>query len=327
MARLRTAQEYDHLFGSGRFTLDDTWRSGFDAQLTNNDAYMRYYDISYLDRLVNDLFVEDDTGRSRFALTGYYFQGLRATDSQKTIPYVLPQMEFSYIPTTDVLGGQFRFDLNSRLLDRANGPDSDRVTGELNWRLPFIVAGGQLWTLVADARGDFYHVENNDLVDFPTVPAAAMDFTRGIPYLALDWRWPFVREGGAGRSYILEPLAQLIAQPYGGNPPGLPNEDATAFSLDDNNIFSFNQLPGYDLVESGPRANVGFIADALYPGGEIEGLLGQTYPSQTGSGAGCPDRRNRDGIGRGEPCDVEVPASGLHRPAGFRSPRWLGAAA
>ena len=38
---------YDHLFGSGRFSLDDSWRTGFDAQLTNNTAYMRFYDISY----------------------------------------------------------------------------------------------------------------------------------------------------------------------------------------------------------------------------------------------------------------------------------------
>jgi LPS-assembly protein len=273
----RVSQEYDSLFGSGRFMLDDTWRTGFDTQLTNNDAYMRYYDISYLDRLVNDLFVEDDFGRSRFALTGYYFQGLRATDQQKTIPYALPQLEFSYIPVTNWLGGQFRFDLNSVALGRSEGPDSDRVTGELNWRLPMILPAGQLWTLVADARGDFYHVQNNDLVDFPTIPTTAKDFERGIPYLALDWRWPFVSQGSPGHSYILEPLGQLVAQPYGGNPTGLPNEDATSFELDDNNIFSFDQLSGYDLVETGPRANVGFIADALYPGGEVQGLLGQTF--------------------------------------------------
>jgi LPS-assembly protein len=275
------AQGYDDLFGSGRFMLNDTWRTGFDAQLTDNDAYMRYYDISYLDRLTNDLFLENDVGRSRFAVTGYYFQGLRATDEQKTIPYVLPQVEFNYIPSVSVLGGQFRFDFNSIALGRSEGPDSDRVTGELNWRLPFIFAGGQLWTVVADARGDFFHVQNNDLVDFPATPTVAKDFERGIPYLALDWRWPFVSEGSAGHSFILEPLAQLIAQPYGGNPAGLPIEDATSFEFDDNNIFSFNQLPGYDLVESGPRANVGFIADALYPGGEVQGLLGQTYRLKT----------------------------------------------
>jgi LPS-assembly protein len=272
-----TAQEYDHLFGSGRIGLTDTWRTGFDAQLTNNDAYMRFYDISYLDRLVNDLFVEDDFGRSRFFVTGYYFQGLRSTDSQRRIPYVLPEMDFSYIPTQNVIGGQFRFDLSSASLARSEGPDSQRVTAELGWRRPFIFAAGQVWTLVADARGDFYHIQNNDVIDFPAVPAKSFDFSRGIPYAALDWRWPFIAEGGAGRSYLLEPLAQVIAQPYGGNPTGLPIKDTNSFELDDNNIFSFNQFPGYYLVESGPRANVGFIATALFQGGEVEGLVGQTY--------------------------------------------------
>jgi LPS-assembly protein len=271
------AQGYDHLFGSGRIGIDDTWRTGFDVQLTNNAAYMRFYDISYLDRLVNDLFLEDDFGRSRFFLTGYYFQGLRSTDSQRTIPYVLPEVDFNYIPASNVLGGQFRFDLTSASLDRSEGPNSQRVTGELNWRAPFIFAGGQLWTLVADARGDFYHIQNNDVADFPAVPTKSFSFTRGIPYVALDWRWPFIDEGSAGHSYLLEPLAQIIAQPYGGNPTGLPIKDTNSFELDDNNIFSFNQFPGYYLVESGPRANVGFIGDAMFPGGEVQGLLGQTY--------------------------------------------------
>ena len=58
------AQTYGHLFGSGRIGLDGDWRTGFDVQTTTNNAYMRYYDISYLDRLVNDLFVEN----GRFAL-------------------------------------------------------------------------------------------------------------------------------------------------------------------------------------------------------------------------------------------------------------------
>ncbi len=271
------SQFYDHLFGSGRIGIDDTWRTGFDAQLTNNAGYMRFYDISYLDRLVNDLFVEDDFGRSRFFITGYYFQGLRSTDNQRTIPYVLPEVDFNYIPSNNIFGGQFRFDLTSASLARSEGPDSQRVTGQMDWRVPMIFGGGQLWTLVADARGDFYHLQNNDVADFPNVPTKSFSFTRGIPYVALDWRWPFIASGGAGRSYLLEPLAQFIAQPYGGNPSGLPIKDTNSFELDDNNIFSFNQFPGYYLVESGPRANVGFIGDALFTGGEIQGLIGQTY--------------------------------------------------
>ncbi len=271
------AQYYDHLFGSGRFALNSTWRTGFDAELTNNSAYMRFYDISYLDRLVNDLFVENETGRSRFALTGYYFQGLRATDVQGLIPYVLPELDYTFIPISHVAGGRFRFDINSVALGRSNGPDSQRFTTELNWRLPMVFGGGQLWTLIADARGDVFHIDNNDPIDFPSVPDKSRVVARGIPYLALDWRWPFIANAKSGNSYMLEPVAQLIAQPYGGNPSGLPIEDADAFEFDDNNLFSVDQLPGYDLVESGPRANIGFMADAFFQGGEFQGLLGQTY--------------------------------------------------
>ncbi len=98
-------QDYDHFFGAGRFALSNNWRTGFDAQLTNNSGYMRLYDISYLDRLVNDIFVENESGRSLFNLKSYYFEGLRATDVQRRIPYVLPLLNYSLIPIHNVLGG------------------------------------------------------------------------------------------------------------------------------------------------------------------------------------------------------------------------------
>ena len=152
-------QDYDHLFGSGRFALSDTWRTGFDTQLTNNSGYMRLYDISYLDRLVSDLFVEDDSGRSRFATTGYYFQGLRSTDVERRIPYVLPRLQYSFIPTQNLLGGQFRLDLSGVALARGSGRDDQRMTAESSWKKPFIFGDGQLWTFSFDGRGDTYRIE------------------------------------------------------------------------------------------------------------------------------------------------------------------------
>ena len=269
------AQTYGHIFGSGRFKLSDNWRSGFDVQATSNNAYMRFYDISFLDRLVNDIFLEATPGRSRFAMTSYYFQGLRSTDITARIPFVLPKLEFSYIPVQKVAGGSFRFDLNGVAIGRDNQRNDQRITGELNWKKPFTLDNGQLWTVVADARGDAYHF------DTPVAgPPRTTDSTleRGTAYVALDWRWPFVANGSSvGHSYIVQPIAQVIAQPYGGNPRGLRIEDSQAFEFDDNNVFSFNQVPGYDLIESGPRANVGAMAEALFPGGKVEAQVGQTY--------------------------------------------------
>ena len=267
-------QTYGHLFGSGRFGLSDTWRTGFDIQTTSDPAYMRFYDISFLDRLVNDLFIEDTPGRSRFNLASYYFEGLRSTDVAARIPYVLPRLEASFIPTTKVAGGSFRFDLSGVSLGRDSGRNDQRVTGEMNWKTPVVLGNGQIWTFVLDARGDAYHFEN-PLVG--ATPASNYFVERGTAYGALDWRWPFIAAGAAGRSYVIEPIAQFIAQPYGGNPNNLRIEDANDFEFSDTNVFSFNQVPGYDLIESGPRANAGVIAEAFFPGGSVEGQVGQTY--------------------------------------------------
>ncbi|MBV9549214.1 MAG: LPS-assembly protein LptD [Alphaproteobacteria bacterium] len=269
------AQFYDHIFGSGRFALSGNWQSGFDLQLTNNSAYMRFYDISFLDRLNSNVFLENDSGRSRFNLAGYFFQGLRATDAASAIPVAAPFLEYSFIPARDVFGGQFRFDLNGIALSRGSGINQQRLSGELRWRLPLVAPGGQLWTFTADARGDGYRLEAPTAT--ATLPKGENLVARGVPYVALDWRWPFLAQGGSGRSYILEPIAQLVAQPYGGNPKELRNEDSSDFEFSDTNLFSVNQLPGYDLVESGPRANVGLNAEALFNGGEVQAMVGQTY--------------------------------------------------
>lgn len=267
-----TNQFYASLFGSGRIALSDAWRIGYDAQLTNNDTYLKRYDFSQLDRLVNDLFIEGEGGRTRFAVTGYAFQGLRAGDNSSVIPFVLPLVEFSYMPLNKWLGGQFRFDASSIALTRDVGGNDQRMSAEARMRWPAVLPGGQLLTLQLDARGDVYHVD--DALG-PGTPDKFI--SRGVPYAALDWRWPFISSGSHGRALIVEPIAQFILQPYGGNPAGIPNEDSAAFELDENNVLSFDQMPGYDLVESGPRANVGIHARAVFSGGTVDAVLGQTF--------------------------------------------------
>jgi LPS-assembly protein len=266
------SQWYASLFGSGRIPVADNWTTGFDAQLTSNDTYLKRYDFSQADRLVNDLFIEGSGGRTRFAVTGYFFQGLRATDKSEVIPLALPLVEFSFSPVNRWLGGQFRFDFNSVSLTRDVGVDSQRATAEARMRWPTVLPGGQLLSLELDARGDFYHVSNP-----PPLTASDKFISRGIPYAALDWRWPFISTSGLGRAFIVEPIAQVILQPYGGNPSGIPIEDSASFELDENNVLTFDQLPGYDLVESGPRANFGFHARAAFSSGSIDAVLGQTY--------------------------------------------------
>jgi LPS-assembly protein len=266
-------QAYGSLFGSGHIPIDNIWHVGFDAQLTTNDTYLKRYDFSQLDRLVNDLFVEADGGRTRFAITGYFFQGLQATDNSRVIPLALPLVEFSYSPLENWAGGQFRFDFNTVTLTRDTGLDTQRATAEARMRWPTILPGGQMLTVQADVRGDVYHVSSVPELNDPH----SRFISRGIPYVALDWRWPFISQGQQGHAFIVEPIVQGVLQPYGGNPVGIPNDDSADFELDDNNILSFDQVPGYDLVESGPRMNVGMHARAVFPAGTVDAVLGQTF--------------------------------------------------
>ncbi|HSM96869.1 MAG TPA: LPS assembly protein LptD [Rhizomicrobium sp.] len=299
-------QTYSSLFGSGRTQVGDSsvWRFGYDVQLTSNPTYLERYSLyNKDDQLFNDLFVQGVSGRSRFAITGYFFQSLVGACPVLTtvnppvcattqisplfiktaqIPLVLPLIEYTYIPERPILGGDFRFDINSASIERHVGPDDQRLTAEMRWQLPLVTNNGQVITLRADVRGDLYHVTNNDLADpnfpalFLNVPAGSHYISRGLPYIGLDWRWPFIAGGGAGKpAFVVEPIIQAIAAPYGGNPKGIPNEGSYNIELGENDVFSFDRLPGYDIAESGPRANVGFRTEALFPKGSVEVQIGE----------------------------------------------------
>jgi LPS-assembly protein len=68
---------------------------------------------------------------------------------------------------------------------------------------------------------------------------------------------------------------QIVVSPYGGRVNDVPNEDSASFEFDDTNLFSANKLPGYDLIESGPRANVGVRYGLYGPrGSAIDFLIG-----------------------------------------------------
>ena len=280
-------QTYASLFGAGTIPIDNIWHFGYQAQLTSYASYLQRYSISDADRLNNDLFIEALDGRSRFAITGYFFQGLRTTDDNNLFPVVLPLIEYNYIPRQQVFGGDFRFDLSTIAISRHAGEDDQRLTGNMRWSLPFVTDSGQLITFQADARGDVYHTSNvNAFGD--TGLSNSQYTTRGAPYAALDWRWPFVSPGIWGMTgFVVEPIAQVIAAPYGDNPQAIANETGysilptgpytTDFQLDATNIFDLDRLSSHDLVESGPNANVGFRSQALFPAGSVDFLLGQAY--------------------------------------------------
>ncbi len=290
-----------HLFGSGRFSFGNNWRIGVDAELTSNDTYLYRYDVSYIDRLTSDFFIEQVSGRSRFAATTYYFQSLREGDTQGSIPLILPLIEYTFIPERKFYGGRARLDSSLLYLNRDTGTDMARGSVTANWMRLFISDSGHVLSLDVLARGDLYHV-NDAQFSAPATTIDSQNISRGLGYAALEWRWPFVGQMGLGASsLVIEPIVQLVAATGGGNPAGLPNEDSTTFEFDETNLFYPNEFPGLDLWTGGSRSNIGVRATAFFEGGSVEAILGQEFRARRdpnfAPGSGVGDTRS-DLVGR-----------------------------
>jgi LPS-assembly protein len=259
-----------HIFGEGNFTIDDVWRWGYSAQLTSNDTYLKRYDISPLDRLENNVFVEGISGRSYASVNSWYFQGLRQTDDPGTTPLVLPLAEVEYVPDETVLGGRASLHASALYLHRSEGRDTARLSATGSWKMPLTTDDGHLITLFANLRGDLYHVTD------PTPGADADTVGRALAWGGLEWRYPLVRTDW-GWKQVIEPIVQIIGAPNGGNPAEIPNEDSGAFEFDETNLFSFNKFPGLDRLETGPRVNAGVRAAAYFDDGFVEAIIGESF--------------------------------------------------
>ncbi|MEE8245971.1 MAG: LPS assembly protein LptD [Alphaproteobacteria bacterium] len=280
--RLPGAETRGHIFGTGRFDIDRTWRWGFDLRRASDDTYLRRYDISHADTLASNLFVEGFRGRNYAAANVHSFQGLRAEDDFGLTPIVWPILEYSFVGQPSRLGGRYNLDVSAMQLTRSEGTDSRRLSLAAGWRLPYTAPAGDIYSLYLSLRGDLYLVDG--VVD-PAAPGAGTFggvTGRFRPLAAFDWRYPFVRNEGATRQ-IVEPIASFVISPFGGNPSEIPNEDSVSFEFDDTNLFSYDRFPGLDRVEDGVRLNLGVKAGVYGSrGGSSTIFLGQTFRAGDG---------------------------------------------
>ncbi|MBM3567636.1 MAG: LPS-assembly protein LptD [Alphaproteobacteria bacterium] len=267
-----------HVKGLGRFTLDDHSRWGFNLSRTTDDTYLRRYEIPHENErsLVSRAFAETAPGRDYLAINSYSFQGLRQTDQPGQSPYVLPMAEFSRVGEPTRLGARTAFDANLVAIHRTEGTDTRRASARGEWRLPHVSPYGELYTMTASLRGDGWSVD----ADKPPRSGprnTSGSFGRAVPELEMEWRYPWMRPVGEYRQ-VVEPIAQGVLSPNGGNPRKLPNEDSRSFEFDDSSLFDANRFPGQDRIEGGPRANYG-LRFALHDaeGGYASILAGQSF--------------------------------------------------
>lgn len=267
-----------HIRGNGLFGIDDHWNWGFNVFRTTDDTYLAKYDISDDDTLTSNIFLAGQRERNFSLLSAYSFQGLTEADVSGQTPIVPLWWDYNYVGEPNRFGARFSANADTLMIYRTDGQDTNRVSLEGGWHLPYTTGNGQVITFDSSLRGDLYYTR--DQFTDPSDPSSKSNDNsfsgRVVPSVSVKWKYPFVRQSGSIRQTI-SPIVEAVWSDAVGS-TDTPNEDSLSFEFDDTNLFGSNRYAGLDEVEEGGRINYGLNLGAYgESGGYTTLLVGQSY--------------------------------------------------
>lgn len=269
-----------HIFSSGEFNHSKKWRSTYQFNWTSDDTYLRRYDISDADTLVNEYRLEGFYDRSYISLRTLAFQGLRIEDDAGQAAFALPLIDLEFIPKSKIFGGTPSFKANGLALFRTSGRDVQRLSLSTNWQRRWIASNGIVVDVDALVRADIYNIRNATQTESSgftgTFATDNETETRTLARLSTMFSWPLVKYTPNG-SHTVEPLLEVTVSPDKGPLESIVNEDSSAFELTALNLFSHDRSSGYDIWEDGSRLTYG--VKWVYEGADLttDVMFGQTW--------------------------------------------------
>ncbi|WP_217576771.1 LPS-assembly protein LptD [Mesorhizobium sp. GbtcB19] len=341
----------------GQFAINERWNFGWDVLLQTDKNLSRTYNIEGYSDLVHQssIYLTGLYGRNYFDVRAMRFEVQEDTLSSDSTaraakqPWVLPSFDYAYIPDMSVAGGQLSFNVNARVISRnrldavlANPADKDsinnvrgiegqssRLSAEAEWKRTFTTEDGLQLTPLLAFRADAGYVNANS-ASIAAVNQMAENLkedgdmrsslARYMATLGLEARWPLLFSM-PNSSHILEPTAQVFVRPNEQYVGGLavPNEDAQSFVFDATTLFERDKFSGYDRIEGGTRANVGFRYSGAYDNGwATNAIFGQSYQLAGQNSFTAPDLVNAGAeSGLDKPTSDYVGLVGFNSPSGF----------
>jgi LPS-assembly protein len=282
----------------GHFQINPRWSFGWDVMVQSDKAFAYRYGLeNYADYNKTDqIYLTGLHDRNYFDLRLYKFHiqegwsDSNPSSSEPKQPWVLPSLDYAYIPTQPLAGGELNFNLNVQALSRdkldatagytglprtgylsgIKGNDG-RITGEVEWKRTFITDSGLVLTPILALRGDGMYVDSD------SAGVNRDQAFRGLATAGLEAKYPILFTA-ANSTHVLEPTAQIFVrnnEPYAGQ---MPNEDAQSFVFDASSLFERDKFSGYDRVEGGTRANLGIRYSGTFNNGlSLNGIAGQSF--------------------------------------------------
>jgi LPS-assembly protein len=263
---------------------------------------------------VSQLYLTGAGDRSFFDIRSIYYYGFSQLDVQSQLPVIHPVLDYSNVLGQQVAGGEFSYRINLTSLNRQEASfdaisqtavntgscvsntadtavltrsncllrgipgDYSRFSAEADWRRTLTTYNGQQITPFFSLRGDFaaLNIDNQPGVA-NYIATGQSDLARVMPVAGVEYRYPLVDVEPWGTQTI-EPIAQLIVRPNETQIGKFPNEDAQSLVFDTSNLFKVDKFSGWDRVEGGGRANVGFQYTAqINRAGSLNVMFGESY--------------------------------------------------
>ncbi|WP_373235680.1 LPS-assembly protein LptD [Cohaesibacter celericrescens] len=285
-------QEYRGAIDSaGEFNLSKQWKFGWDVSIMSDKRFERDYDLIDDDEdKRSTIYLVGQGERNYFDARANYYNIMTDSLSQSDQAIIHPSIDYSAYAKSPILGGEGRLKVNSTSITRDSTSSTtvggvtrtdgvqgtyNRTSVEASWKRKIIAPGGQVITPFSSLRGDAYWMPSKS-----GAPAALVDEDfafRGMPTVGLDYRLPILATSGT-TSHIFEPIAQIIVRPNEAKIGEVPNDDAQSLVFDDSILFDPDKFSGYDRVEGGTRANIGFqYRMQMASGWSVNALGGRSF--------------------------------------------------
>jgi LPS-assembly protein len=301
---------------TGEFDINQQWSYGWDITAQSDRTFTRHYGVLNDDSsfATSSVHLTGIGERNWFDTRAYYFQVLTDDPSNKKYDQgkqpVVGVTDHDYVFDDPVLGGELTVTSNLTTLYRededpfsmttdtspyapvtiggvqyyhgASGAYT-RASTEIEWQRQIVGPMGQLITPFAYVRADAFALDLNSPSSLVPGPGTEYGLTgddfafRAVPAVGFDWSLP-VMATTPNSTHVFEPMVQVIARPDASYTGSLPNEDSQSLVFDDATLFDRDKYSGFDLAESGVRANAGIRYRGTFSnGGSIEGLIGQSF--------------------------------------------------
>ncbi|MCG6110670.1 MAG: LPS assembly protein LptD [Paracoccus sp.] len=266
---LRPGETRGYVFGTAQFLLPRDYRLGLQVQRASDRAYLLDYGVTGADRLWSGVSVERVRRDKLFWGRVGNYESLREDEDNATSPAQVADAIWQRRTTPAVIGGEALLEWSVHAHRRPSnadriGRDVARGSVGIDWRRSQILPGGVIAAGLAGLDADLYRIAQDDRFE--------QLVTRVDPQVGVELRWPLAG-GAGGATHLVEPVVQVLYSPRGRD-EDIPNEDSRLIEFDEGNLFSDNRFPGWDVRETGLRANVGATWTRIDPTGWSLGVTG-----------------------------------------------------